>query len=1095
MNDDGAQPVPAEDADEPRRELVDAVSRYDEELRCGEIRAPASAVFDATLRERALFGCLDLLERAWPRADGPVSGAQPQRIGKFQIERILGQGGFGIVYLARDSVLGRTVALKVPRLHTLTSRSLLERFQREARAAAALDHPQIVPLLEAGNDSGLYFIASAYCPGPNLGQWLRDHPRGVAPQLAARIVASIADAVEYSHARGILHRDIKPGNIMLAPCGSGELVADDPANGGLPFTPRLGDFGLAKIRQEAVEAQEVQDETAGTTVLGTPTYMAPEQLTGLSEDIGPATDIYALGVVLYELLVGRPPFSGTNVVDVLDQVRACDPVAVRRLRRDVPRDLETICLRCLTRSPAQRYSSAGALRDDLQRFLEGRSIEARAADPLELAGKWMRRHPAGAALAVTMAVFVLTMGIVQAWHAARLESKNEELRSALRQIKEETARAVAREQEARGIAYALDTNAAWRAHEEGDFAEFSRIIDRYRDGTPLSEYRGTEWHYLERSTRASGERLLELPTATYDIVDGPGGSAALVGEDAVVRLLQVETGVLVDSWPTGQVEVNSACFMPDGRSMWTAGDDGTVRRWDLSTHEELQRIEAHPDAKVFKVKYCQALQLLLTCGTDGPIRLWDVGRGGEPAGVLEGHSDWVQDLVLLPDGRRVVSASDDFTVRVWDLASRRELRRQMFDDSKMRDLALSPDGRTLAVCSQRLVIFDLMSESEVLELPILDESRLALFSDDGQRLYVADRMGVVFTFDLEFEPDGQAFAAAPLTAWQAEEGGVYALFSTADGRSVLTAGRKGRVSRWDGIGVAPLPQVIGHPDVPYTLAFHPQGRWLVVGGPQTLSAYDFTSVESAPIVIDSGAEWTAVDVDSQGTMIAGGTIDGRVRVFGIDADGFRPLSSFDCASDMPVEPLSFSCDGRALAVTNRDRHVQVFDPRTGVELQRMDVGQAARGRMSPVENVLAVSQANQSVALWDWENDRILWESPAFARRPQWIVFSPDGSQVLVNTDDRTVRVLDRATGRIVRELGQHRTDVGRIAMSPDGRTVVTKCLDGGINLWHAESGQLLFSLQAEHGGGYDEVAFSPDGGWLAYRANARDVHLLPMHP
>jgi S1-C subfamily serine protease len=285
----------------------------------------------------------------------------------YEILAELGRGGMGVVYRARQLGLNRTVALKMILAGAHAGAKDRARFQAEAQAAAGLQHPHIVQIYEIGEHQGLPFFSLEYCPGGNLAQKLRDAP--LSPREAARLVESLTRAVHAAHQARVIHRDLKPANVLLA--GDG--------------TPKISDFGLAKRLDEA-------GQTTSGAVRGTPGYMAPEQATGKSKDIGPAADVYGLGAILYECLTGQPPFKGETLLDTLEQVRSREPVPPRRLRSDVPKDLETVCLRCLHKEPRGRYASALDLAEDLRRFQAGEPIVARSGGTLERALKWVKRR-------------------------------------------------------------------------------------------------------------------------------------------------------------------------------------------------------------------------------------------------------------------------------------------------------------------------------------------------------------------------------------------------------------------------------------------------------------------------------------------------------------------------------------------------------------------------------------------------------------------------------------------------------------------------------------------------------------------------------
>jgi WD40 repeat protein len=316
----------------------------------------------------------------------PISG----HVGRFEVRGHIGHGGFGVVLAAHDPRLHREVAVKVPRLGSLLAPNMRDRFLREARAAAALDHPNILPIYEAGEADGLCYIASAFCRGPTLSEWLKQRNEPVPFRTAAWLVAELAAAVEHAHSRGVLHRDLKPANVLLEP--DGDHSSHAPEAHSFPFVPRISDFGLAKLQNEDADA------TQGNVVMGTPSYMAPEQAYGWSHNVGPAADVYALGAILYELITGRPPFTGDSELETLVRVRKEEPVPPVSLRPRTPRDLETICLRCLDKEPHRRFRSAGELAADLRLYLAGKPICARPIGSVAKSARWCRRNPVVAGL-------------------------------------------------------------------------------------------------------------------------------------------------------------------------------------------------------------------------------------------------------------------------------------------------------------------------------------------------------------------------------------------------------------------------------------------------------------------------------------------------------------------------------------------------------------------------------------------------------------------------------------------------------------------------------------------------------------------------
>jgi tetratricopeptide (TPR) repeat protein len=364
--------------------------------------------------------CFELLKTVWSNEgrtktedDGTSNGVPlPRAFGRFELRRLLGHGGFGVVFLAFDGRLAREVALKIPRPEVLLSLSLRARFLREAQAAALLDHPHVVPVYDSGEIGPVSYITTGYVRGPSLAEWLKDHTSLLSHRCAASIVADLAEAVAHAHSRGVLHRDIKPSNVLLEPAASA-------ADATFPYLPKLADFGLAKRLEMA------DQETLQGVLLGTPRYMSPEQAAGRHKEVGVTSDVYGLGAMLYELLCGRPPLVGESAEETIRLIQETEPSRAALRERRVSLDLETICLKCLEKEPSRRYQTALQFSEDLRRFVSGDPVVARPISRPARFVRWCRRRPvvAGLTSALILAVAAGTTTALWQWYRAEQHLK------------------------------------------------------------------------------------------------------------------------------------------------------------------------------------------------------------------------------------------------------------------------------------------------------------------------------------------------------------------------------------------------------------------------------------------------------------------------------------------------------------------------------------------------------------------------------------------------------------------------------------------------------------------------------------------------
>lgn len=1012
-----------------------------------------------------------------------VSPVLKDRFARFSIIRELGTGGFGIVYQVFDPNLERDVALKIPRASAMVDRRWRQRFLREARAMAILHHPGIVPVHEIGEADGLVYITTAFCPGTTLAKELRRLNRQMPIETVVRIVMLVAEAVGHAHSRKVIHLDLKPENILLDRAHRAE---------GLEYTPRLTDFGLAEL------IDEQRKESQSLAAMGTILYMSPEQAEGIKSLIGRRSDVYSLGVILYEMLTGKMPHSADGQASTLVEILKSNPIPPSRLNRRIPRDLEAICLKCLEKRQFDRYETADELAADLRRFLAGAPTEARPLSLAQRLGRWTLRRPALAGLLATVSVaaLVILVGTLQYLRDTRL--LNQQLENALTLSRESSRMARDSEERARDFLYASEirlASEAWRAGDDTDAAARIKLLESLEFQQPT---RGFELSFLKQIAAPPSDVVVDVRSPLYTLdFSSNEDLMATGGFDGVVRIFETSTWKPVCSFSTRQVETNCISFSPDAMWLATSGDDGTVKLWDWKAARERWSIKAH-DKKAFGLAFTPDGKLLLSGGTDFRVRAWSV-ETGEPIREYRGAERESEAVAVSPDGKWVGTATDDGRVYIWNVETGERVQ-TLPHGGPANSLIFTDDSRGVVVGSARdysVCVWD-FQEGKLLQQHSSVETVHSVDYRPNSRLIASiNGAGGIHVDSLDILDNHRSFLGQE-GGWQAHRTKGYCVRILRKKGALVSVSGDGTCRLWNWRPL--VRQIVQSPGPTGALrgVFLPNGSLAVLNTYHALEVRSGRELETVEPVDLAGhiplKVWPGRQTDE---LLVGGRMGAKSCVLLAAQPGSPPRVIYTDPRNWEVDPIGISADGTlAYVVVGKgdDFELMAIDIATG-EVCHREPGWHVTFTAIRGERIISTYMHELREGTVGQPGFRVLGLPQE--NHIQRLSLSESGELLALGVA-RQARIFNASTGKWMIDLGSHNGHITGLIFVDNDRRLVTGAEDGTVALWNVATGQRLMDLYRG-----DEIvsqlSLGPDGTTLAVSlltpTGASRVALIQLEP
>ena len=983
------------------------------------------------------------------------------KIGNYELLELIGEGGMGLVYLAQQKEpISRKVALKIVKLG-MDTKQVVARFEAERQTLALLEHPNIAHVFDAGTtDSGRPYFVMEYVEGISITKFCDEHKLSIEERL--KLFSKVCDGVHHAHQKGIIHRDIKPSNILVS-------VQDGKS------VPKIIDFGIAKAITQPLKGKTSYTEHG--QLLGTPEYMSPEQAEMAYEDIDTRTDIYSLGVVLYELLAGATPFDAkklceggldhiqhiiceeeprtpsallTTLGDKAKAVAQSRRTQIITLTRRLYRELEWIPMKAMRKDRTRRYKSASELADDINNYLNGRPLIAGPESTIYRTRKFVYKHAGSVAAAALLAVVIilgLAISIIMGCKAeqARKQEANARLQVEEALVRAEKAEKGAQEQAEnyRRVLYDNRIALADISYHNGNIQRVHELLKECPE-----DLRGWEWYRLNYVSDQSRMTLYGHSDAVQTVaVSRDGKYIASAGRDGKIKLWNASSGAEVMTIHGGDSRIPSVNFSPDGKRIVSGANNGTLKVWNTVDGKEIMTLSGHEDGA--GALFTPDGKRIISAGMDRTIRVWDAETGNKII-TWDTNTERLTDFDISANGDRIVSSSIDNKIKVWDTAAGTELMALDGQGARIVSVAFSPDAKRIVSgdADTNIKIWDVEKGTELMTL-------------SGNETRVSD------------------------VIW------------SPDGKKIISAGGIGTVRLWDAATGALSNILYGHEARIIRIAFNPVTEQIITAGSDgTVKVWDMPKGNK---LIQASDGTTTFCFSNDWKKVVSGDREGTIKVWDC-LTGSELLTFHGTEGDM-ISSVSFSPDGKRIFSSQINKGT-IWDASTGDEIMSFPENAGyVYAAFSPDGQYIAsrateywdVGQDNNIIKLRDASSGREIMSFKGHEEEIYGMVFSPD-SKYLASCDlAEAIRIWDVETGKNVRTL-KHDGGVFTIAFSPDGTLIASggSDADSKIKLWDVESGAQVMELKG-HSSGIDNLIFSPDGNRLVSDSRDNTVKLWDL--